>query len=181
MPKAGALFSPTVCLLWKIIMLSHSCSSPAVTRPQRSPDACVERFLLPQPAMLTTVDPQSGQREGLSLPNPVHVAIAERGASALRAWRNYCGLSMQSLRYRTNAYMSTATLDAFDSGNAMFCEWTVGVLADALSVASWQLLMAQAVWLEHRDRAAPPSMEWLELGGVSAFRDTRNSVFLPGG
>lgn len=136
-------------------MRSHSCFSPAVIGPQRDPHARDERFLLPQPVMLTTVDPQSGKEKGLSLPNPVHAAIAECGASALRAWRNYCGLSMQSLRYRTNAYMSTATLDAFDTGNAMFCEWTVGVLAEALHVEPWQLLMAQAVSIEHRDRAEP--------------------------
>ena len=136
-------------------MLSRSCLLPAVTGPQRSPDTCIERFVLPQPAMLTTVDPHSGLGEGRSLPRPVHTAIAECGASALRAWRNYCGLSMQSLRYRTNASMSAATLDAFDTGNAMLCEWTVGVLAAALHIEPWQLLMAQAVSIGHRDRPEP--------------------------
>lgn len=140
-------------------MLSSSRVRPAPAALPHPTDACAKRFLLPQPPVLTTVEPQSGQGAGRSLPNPVYVALAECRASALRAWRNYCGLSMRSLRHRTHACMSAATLDAFDSGNAMFCEWTVGVLAEALHVEPWQLLRAQMLAVEyqnHRHSPVPP-------------------------
>jgi len=130
---------------------------PAPVASPLLPEVSAERFLLPQPAVLTTVEPQSGQGAGLSLPNPVYVAVVECRASALRAWRNYCGLSMRSLRHRTETRMSTATLEAFDSGTALFCEWTVGVLAEALHVECWQLLRAQMIAVEHQDRPEPCS------------------------
>lgn len=129
-------------------MLLFSRLQSALTGRSQQPCVGAEPRLLPQPAVLTTVDPQAMRSSSLSLPAPVHTAIVECRASALRAWRNYCGLSMQTLQRRTSTGMSTATLNAFDRGDAIFCEWTVEVLATALHVEPWQLLKAQLVAIE---------------------------------
>lgn len=104
----------------------------------------------PQPGVLTTVEAQPMHSNGLALPAPVQTAIVECHASALRAWRNYCGLSMQTLHHRTR--MNTTTLTAFDHGDVMLCEWTVGALAKALHVEPWQLLRAQTLASERQGR-----------------------------
>ncbi|MNR27870.1 hypothetical protein D3C85_1451630 [compost metagenome] len=56
---------------------------------------------------------------------------------------------MQALHNRTR--MNTTTLAAFDHGDVMLCEWTVGALAKALHVKPWQLLKAQAIASEQQE------------------------------
>ncbi|MGY6268305.1 helix-turn-helix domain-containing protein [Achromobacter denitrificans] len=117
---------------------------------------------LPQPKVLTTIAPPLDDRNGRSLPDPVRAAIVGNKASALRAWRNYCGISLQTLASRTK--MCPATLSAIDSGDVAICEWTVSALAKGLHIKAWQLLEAQTAALERGSKH-------LELYAWKRFRD----------
>ncbi|MFD4841190.1 helix-turn-helix domain-containing protein [Achromobacter sp. NPDC058515] len=134
----------------ELIMLPFSRMKSALSARHFPLNVDIVPVVPPQPAMLTTVKAQPMFSTGVALPDPVYKAIVECRASALRAWRNYCGLSMQTLHNRTR--MNTTTLTAFDHGDVMLCEWTVGALAKALHVKPWQLLKAQSVASERQER-----------------------------
>ncbi|MNT31164.1 hypothetical protein D3C72_1669890 [compost metagenome] len=135
--------------LWNLIMLSFSRMQSALSGRHVPFNVDIVPVVPPQPAVLTTVEAHPMPSTGLALPDPVYKAIVESRSSALRAWRNYCGLSMQALHNRTR--MNTTTLAAFDHGDVMLCEWTVGALAKALHVKPWQLLKAQAIASEQHE------------------------------
>lgn len=152
--RRGQPSSPENSTQWNFLMLSIFHSRPiAAGRGLRS-DAHARAVDSPAPQafgqgglrqllVLTTVAPPEEDGPAGVLPEPIRNAIVEGGASALRAWRNYCGISMRTLQLRTDT--SSATLQAIDRGDVTICEWTVGALAKALHVEAWQLLEAQAL------------------------------------
>lgn len=100
-----------------------------------------EHFMPRYPVRLTTTRELNLGDVGVVVPLEVKRSIAEFGQAALRAWRNYRGLTVQTLQRRSGLHI--ATLAMLDSGEVALCEWTAEILAGPLEVEPLHLLKAE--------------------------------------